>query len=115
VDNLTAEERLRCMRSVRRTGTRDEERVAETLDAMRLSYAWGAVGLPGSPDFVLKDARAAVFVHGCFARARGMGGRLRGRAVPGAKIAKNRHRAAVLALRSAARRRAVGVSPRRPS
>ena len=66
MDNLTLEERRRCMRSVRRTRTRDEERVAAILDGLGLSYAWGTTRLPGTPDFVLARRRTAVFVHGCF-------------------------------------------------
>jgi DNA mismatch endonuclease (patch repair protein) len=105
MDNLTREERRRCMRSVRRTRTRDEERVAEALDALGLSYAWGTARLPGTPDFVIARRRAAVFVHGCFwhghagcARARLPRTR---RAFWTAKVARNRRRdrAAAAALR----------------
>ena len=93
------------MASVRRTRTRDEERVAAVLDALRLSYAWGTARLPGTPDFVLARRRTAVFVHGCFwhghagcARARLPRTR---RAFWTAKIARNRarDRAATAALR----------------
>ena len=105
MDNLTSSQRRRCMQSVRRTKTRDEARVAALLDAMRLSYAWGTARLPGTPDFVLRRRRTAVFVHGCFWHGHAGCGRARlprtRRAFWSAKIARNRvrDRAAAAALR----------------
>src|SRR5204863_6748807 len=84
------------MRSVRRTRTRDEERVAAILDGLGLSYAWGTTRLPGTPDFVLARRRTAVFVHGCFWHGHSGCRRARlprtRRAFWTAKIARNRTR-----------------------
>ncbi|SRR6266568_3012287 len=69
-DNLTPNERRRAMRAVRGRDTAPERRVASILRALRIRYR--AQGdLPGKPDFVLPQLRAALFVQGCFWHAHG--------------------------------------------
>ncbi len=64
-DNLTPNERRRAMRAVKGRGTAPERRVASILRALGIRYR--AQGdLPGKPDFVLPQLRAALFVQGCF-------------------------------------------------
>jgi len=54
------------MRRVRVAGTAPERRVAAVMRGLGLRYRSHVGGLPGTPDFVLRDAPLAVFVDGCF-------------------------------------------------
>ncbi|HWH08221.1 MAG TPA: DNA mismatch endonuclease Vsr [Candidatus Thermoplasmatota archaeon] len=64
-DRLTCEQRSRHMARIRSTATRAEEGLRAQVRALGLRVARGK-GLPGTPDIVLRDARVAVFMHGCF-------------------------------------------------
>lgn len=73
IDNLSPEDRRRAMRAVKATGTDPEVRVALAL--RRLGVRFRRYGdLPGSPDFVLTDKHAVLFVHGCFWHGHGCRG-----------------------------------------
>ena len=65
-DTFTKPERSRIMRAVHSTGTRPEQIVAAVLRAARVRISRNVDNLPGKPDFVIRQARVAVFVHGCF-------------------------------------------------
>lgn len=54
------------MRSVKTRGTKPEIAFRRVLRASGTRYRSNWKGLPGTPDFVLPDHGAAVFVHGCF-------------------------------------------------
>lgn len=54
------------MRRVRTKGTTPEIALRSVLRASRTRYKSNYGLLPGSPDFVLPEHRAVVFVHGCF-------------------------------------------------
>ena len=65
-DVFDAATRSRVMRAIRSTGTKPEEALASALRRIGIPFSRHSGGLPGSPDFVLRGARLAVFVHGCF-------------------------------------------------
>jgi DNA mismatch endonuclease, patch repair protein len=54
------------MRAVRRSRTTPELRVAEVLRLLGCRYRMNQTTKPGSPDFVLRNEKIAIFVHGCF-------------------------------------------------
>jgi len=54
------------MRLVKTRGTGPELVVASLLRASGIRYRSNCAGLPGTPDFVLPDDGAVIFVHGCF-------------------------------------------------
>lgn len=54
------------MSSIRGSNTRPELLVRRYLHATGLRFRLHARSLPGRPDIVLPQYRAAVFVHGCF-------------------------------------------------
>src|SRR6266704_470940 len=54
------------MVAVRGRNTGPERRVASALKAMGIRFRRQAGDLPGNPDFVLPELRAALFVQGCF-------------------------------------------------
>lgn len=58
--------RSEIMRAVPRTRTAPEQRVTAMLRTLGCRYRTNRKSLPGSPDIVLRDARVAIFVHGCF-------------------------------------------------
>ena len=58
--------RSEIMRAVPRTRTAPEQRVTTLLRSLGWRYRTNRKDLPGSPDIVLRDARVAIFVHGCF-------------------------------------------------
>lgn len=58
--------RSEIMRAVPRARTTPEQRVSTVLRSIGCRYRMNDTRLPGSPDIVLKDARVAIFVHGCF-------------------------------------------------
>ncbi len=65
MDNLTPDQRRKTMAAVKSKGTTPENRVTKVLRSQKIRFRRQA-RLPGSPDFVLVDLRAALFVHGCF-------------------------------------------------
>jgi DNA mismatch endonuclease (patch repair protein) len=54
------------MRSVKSRGTAPELAVRRLLRRMGRGYRLDGRGLPGTPDLVMREARTALFVHGCF-------------------------------------------------
>ena len=54
------------MARVRQKGTKPELKVAQVLRFLGLAYRKTARDLPGSPDFVNRKRRWAVFVNGCY-------------------------------------------------
>jgi DNA mismatch endonuclease (patch repair protein) len=59
-------QRSAIMRAVRRTRTTPELRVAKVLRLLGCRYRMNQKTKPGSPDFVLRNEKIAIFVHGCF-------------------------------------------------
>ena len=66
MDNLTAQQRRRCMRANRSVGTTPEEAVGTALRAMGHRVVGDCREILGRPDFYLPEFSACVFVHGCF-------------------------------------------------
>jgi DNA mismatch endonuclease, patch repair protein len=54
------------MRSVHSTGTGAEKKCEALLRSLKLSFNRQVADLPGRPDFILRNCRLALFVHGCF-------------------------------------------------
>ena len=65
-DTFTKAQRSEIMRSVRSTRTGAERKCEGLLRSLKLRFSQHASDLPGKPDFLLKEARLAIFVHGCF-------------------------------------------------
>jgi DNA mismatch endonuclease (patch repair protein) len=59
-------QRSAIMRAVSRSKTTPELRVAKVLRLLGCSYCMNQKTKPGSPDFVLRNEKIAIFVHGCF-------------------------------------------------
>ena len=76
--------RSRIMRAVRSTGTGPELMVAAWLRSARFKPRLNDRSLPGSPDFVLTRAKAAIFAHGCFWHGHACA---RGRRAPATNVA----------------------------
>ncbi len=66
MDVFTPDERSRIMRAVKSSGTTPERRMAAILRAAGLRASTRTTTLPGRPDFAIRSARVAIFVHGCF-------------------------------------------------
>jgi len=66
MDRVDPETRSRIMRAVKPRGTKLEATVREALLALGLEFEEQAGDLPGTPDFVLKGFRVAVFADSCF-------------------------------------------------
>jgi DNA mismatch endonuclease (patch repair protein) len=66
VDNVSASERSRVMRSVPSANTRPEVLVRKLLHRMGYRFRLHADDLPGKPDIVFRTRRKVVFIHGCF-------------------------------------------------
>lgn len=65
-DILSTSERSIRMSAVRQHGTSPELRLRRALRAVGLAVTTNVAGLPGRPDLVIRSAKLAVFVHGCF-------------------------------------------------
>lgn len=65
-DNLSPEDRLRTMRSVRSRDTTPEKIVRQTAFRLGFRYRLNRKDLPGRPDLVFVKKRKVIFVHGCF-------------------------------------------------
>jgi DNA mismatch endonuclease (patch repair protein) len=63
---MSLEKRSKLMGRIRGRGTKCELAVATLLRAAGLDFDEQARDLPGRPDFVLRDAKVAVFVDGDF-------------------------------------------------
>ncbi|MFZ1772233.1 MAG: DNA mismatch endonuclease Vsr [Caldilinea sp.] len=65
-DNLSVEDRLRTMRSVRSQDTKPEMLVRRSVFGLGYRYRLHRKDLPGKPDLVFVKRRKVIFVHGCF-------------------------------------------------
>lgn len=65
-DIFAPEVRSRIMSRIRGKDTKPERLVRKILRDHGIRYRMNDRTLPGSPDLVLKDAKVAVLVHGCF-------------------------------------------------
>lgn len=65
-DTFTKAQRSQIMRSVHSIGTGAEKKCQALLHSLRLRFTQHPSDLTGKPDFVVKNCRLAIFVHGCF-------------------------------------------------
>jgi DNA mismatch endonuclease (patch repair protein) len=65
-DTFSKFARSQIMRSVHSTGTGAEKKCEALLRSLKLSFSRHVAHLPGRPDFILRNCRLALFVHGCF-------------------------------------------------
>lgn len=65
-DNLTPQQRRRCMSHNRGSDTSPERRLRSALHHRGYRFRKHCVDLPGRPDVVFRSARVAVFVDGDF-------------------------------------------------
>jgi DNA mismatch endonuclease, patch repair protein len=65
-DVFSKTKRSQIMRAVRSRDTAPELALARMLRSMHVRYRRRTASLPGRPDFILPDLRAAILVHGCF-------------------------------------------------
>ena len=66
MDNLTKENRIKNMKSIRSKDTTPEMIVRKYLFRHGLRYRVADKRYPGKPDIVLPRYKTAVFIHGCF-------------------------------------------------
>lgn len=66
MDTVSAEDRSRIMRAVRRENTTPEIRVRKVAHALGYRFRLHRRDLPGSPDLVFPKHKLCIFVHGCF-------------------------------------------------
>lgn len=59
------------MAAIRSKNTSPEKMVLNILRNSGIKYTRHSKSIPGTPDFVLKNAKVAIFVHGCFWHAHG--------------------------------------------
>ncbi len=65
-DNLTSEQRRRCMARVHSVHTTPEMIVRRVAHALGFRFRLHRADLPGKPDLAFPARRKVVFVHGCF-------------------------------------------------
>ena len=65
-DNLSAEDRSRCMSHIRSRGMKPERVVRSIVHRAGYRFRLHRRDLPGKPDLVLPRHRAVIFVNGCF-------------------------------------------------
>lgn len=65
-DDLTPEQRRRCMAAIRSKDTKPEMIVRRAVHALGCRFRLHRRDLPGCPDLVLSKYRKVIFVHGCF-------------------------------------------------
>jgi DNA mismatch endonuclease, patch repair protein len=66
MDALTADERSRCMASIRSENTKPEIVVRRLAHSLGYRFRLHRRDLPGTPDLVFPGRRCVVNVHGCF-------------------------------------------------
>ena len=66
MDKLTPEQRKKCMRANKSTGTKPELVLAKAMWALGLRYRKNSGSIFGKPDFSFKKYKVAVFVDGEF-------------------------------------------------
>lgn len=65
-DNLTKEQRHRCMAAIKGKNTKPELLVRKFLFSLGFRYRLHHPRLPGHPDIVLRKYKTVIFVNGCF-------------------------------------------------
>ncbi len=65
-DIYTKAKRSKIMSSINHRRTGPEEKVAALLQDLGARFDRNVKGMPGEPDFVVKSAKTAIFVNGCF-------------------------------------------------
>ena len=65
-DNLTPEDRSRCMARIRSKGMKPEMKIRSMVHALGYRFRLHRRSLPGAPDLVLPRHHAVIFVNGCF-------------------------------------------------
>lgn len=65
-DNLTPEDRSRCMSQIRSKNMKPELAVRSIVHRLGYRFRLHRRDLPGAPDLVLVRHRAVIFVNGCF-------------------------------------------------
>ncbi len=65
-DVFSEEKRRQIMRAVKSKRTKPEELVRKALRRLKVRFRGHDKSLPGSPDFVLPEHNAVIFVNGCF-------------------------------------------------
>lgn len=65
-DNLSAEDRSRCMSRIRSQGMKPEMTVRSLVHRLGFRFRLHRRALPGKPDLILPRFGAVIFVHGCF-------------------------------------------------
>ena len=65
-DNLSPEDRSRCMSHIRSQGMKPERAVRSIVHRAGYRFRLHRPDLPGKPDLVLRRHRAVIFVNGCF-------------------------------------------------
>jgi len=66
MDTVDKATRSRIMRAIKSKNTKPELALLAMLRRRVTGWSRRGKGLPGTPDFVFKDVKLAVFVHGCF-------------------------------------------------
>ena len=64
-DNLTTEQRTKCMSNIRNKWTGQEKKIHSYLKSHKIKHKMHP-NLEGSPDILLKDIDTVLFLHGCF-------------------------------------------------
>lgn len=65
-DRMTKQQRSYCMSRIRSTNTTPEKILASLLKRAQVKFSQHISNLPGKPDFLFREERIAVFVHGDF-------------------------------------------------
>ena len=66
MDNLSPEDRSKCMSHIRSKGMKPERAVRSIVHRLGYRFRLHRRDLPGSPDIVLPRHKAIIFVNGCF-------------------------------------------------
>ena len=66
MDNLSPEDRSKCMSHIRSRGMKPERLVRSMVHRLGYRFRLHRNDLPGKPDLVLTRHRVVIFVHGCF-------------------------------------------------
>ena len=64
-DNLTREQRSKCMSRIRSKWTLSERKIHNHLKGRKIKHTMHPE-IKGSPDILLKDSNTVVFIDGCF-------------------------------------------------
>lgn len=66
MDNLTREQRSRCMSRIKSKDTQPEKSVRKILTKLGWRYRLHVDKLPGKPDIVFSKIKTLIFINGCF-------------------------------------------------